>query len=190
MTTATAKPKWGRVAALALVVTLALGADASSVTINSVAQRWPWNNKVDITYTVDGGQTFTADGTGDIYYRLVFNATINGQTYKIDGVTNIGASASTGRHTVTWTPPADLKVKATGCTMTASLYSADRPSGDDYMVIDLETGAVSFEGLLGTQERSNERYTNNAAYKTDYMVFRRIPAGTYTLGEEQETFEH
>ena len=175
--TTTRRSQWGRIAALAITGTVVLGANASSVTINSVAQRWPWNNKVDITYTVDGGQTLTTDGTGDVYCRLVFNAMINGRTYEIDGVTNIGASASTGRHTVTWTPPADLKVKATDCTMTASLYSADRPSGDDYMIIDLETGAVAFEGLLGTQDLSNDRYTNNAAYKKDYMVLRKIPKG-------------
>lgn len=171
------KIEWGKAAALAFAGTLAFGANASSVTIDSVTQRWPWNNKVDITYTVDGGQTLTPDGTGDVYYRLVFTANIGGQTYEIDGVTNIGASASTGQHTVTWTPPADLKVKATGCTMTASLYSAEAPSGDDYMVVDLGTGVVSFEGLLGSQDRSNERYTNNVAYKTDYMVLRKVSRG-------------
>ena len=46
---------------------MACGAHAASVTIDSVTQRWPWNNKVDITYTVTDGQDV---GMG-IYARIV-----------------------------------------------------------------------------------------------------------------------
>ena len=156
-----------------------VGAYAASVTIDSVTQRWPWNNKIDITYTVTDGQTLTSTGN-DVYMRLVFNASIGGQSYEIDGVTNIGASANSGTHTVTWTPPADLKVKDSGCTMTATLYSADRPSGDDYMIVDLVTGVVSFEGLLHSQDLSNARYNTNdsdGTYKTRKLVLRKVPRG-------------
>lgn len=160
---------------------VAAGVNASSITIDSVTQRWPWNNKIDITYTVTDGQTLTADPTNDVYMRLVFTATIGGNTYTIDGNT-IGASATGSavgtQHTVTWTPPTDLKVKASGCTMSASLYAADAPSGDDYMVIDLEESdsskAVTFEGLLYSQALSNARY-NTDTYKTDKMVLRKVP---------------
>ncbi len=163
----------------------ATGANAASVTIDSVTQRWPWNNKIDITYTVTDGQTLTVDPANDVYMKLVFTATINGSTYTIDG-SAIGASATGSaqgtQHTVTWTPPADLKVKASGCTMSASLYAADAPSGDDYMVVDLDTGAVTFEGMLYSQELSNNRYNNDTSgsdganvYKTDKMVLRKVP---------------
>ena len=179
MNTRTIHTAWRTVAMLAMAGTLALGAGAASVTIDSVTQRWPWNNKIDITYTVTDGQTLTSTGN-DVYMRLVFNASIGGQSYEIDGVTNIGASANSGTHTVTWTPPADLKVKDSGCTMTATLYSADRPSGDDYMIVDLDTGVVSFEGLLHSQDLSNARYnTNDSAgtYKTGKLVLRKVPRG-------------
>ena len=45
-------------ACMALVASTALAfvAFAASITVDGVAQRWPWNNKVDITYTVSGGQ--------------------------------------------------------------------------------------------------------------------------------------
>ena len=94
--------------AVAAVAASATAANAASVTINSVQQRWPWNNKVDITYTVTDGQTLASDGSG-VFYRLVFNYNIGGVTGTIDGVHDIGASANTGTHTVTWTPPADLR---------------------------------------------------------------------------------
>ena len=41
--------------AAATIAAVAMAANAASVTIDSVAQRWPWNNKVDITYTVTDG---------------------------------------------------------------------------------------------------------------------------------------
>ena len=153
---------------------VAVGANASSVTIDSVVQRWPWNNKVDITYTVDGGQILSADGTADTYARIVFSATIAGETYTIDGVHDLGANASNGTHTVTWTPPATLKAKDLAASMTATLYAADNPSGDDYMVVDLSTGEIRFEGLLYTQALSDARY-NTATYKNQKMVLRKVP---------------
>ncbi len=146
-----------------------MAANAASITIDSVAQRWPWNNKVDITYTVSGGQ----DVAAGVYARIEFTANIAGTEYLIDGVHDIGASASDGTHTVTWKLPAG--VRSDNCTMTAKLLSADNPSGDDYLVVDLATGEVSYEGLLDSQSASNDRYNTDAVYKTTKMVFRKVP---------------
>ena len=158
-------------AAIAASAAIPMAANASSITIDSVAQRWPWNNKVDITYTVSGGQ----DVSAGVYAKIVFTATIDGNEYTIDGTTDVGASASDGQHTVTWTPPSGLKVKATDCTMVATLSASDAPSGDDYMVIDLDDNyKISYEGLLASQEASNARY-NTDTYKTSKMVLRKVP---------------
>ena len=146
----------------------ACAAYASSITIDSVTQRWPWNNKVDITYTVKGGQ----DVTLGQYARVVFTANIGGKEYSIDGVHDVGASAADGTHTVTWTAPSGLK--ASGCTMAVTLLSADVPSGDDYMIVNLDTGEITYEGLLSSQDASNARY-NTAIYKTDRLVLRKVP---------------
>ena len=169
----------GKYLAIILAALCARAASAiPSVTVESVVQRWPWNNKVDITYTVVDGQDVAASR----FCRLVFTATIAGTDYVIDG-SKIGASANDGRHTATWTPPSDLKALSPQSAMTAALYAADAPSGDDYMVVDLADGSISYEGLLATQEASNERYTNNAAYKTDFLVLRKVPkGGTYRTG--------
>lgn len=153
----------------------------SSVTIESVTQRWPWNNKVDIAYTISGGQ----DVAVNVFCRLVFTATIDGTVYTIDGTRDVGANASNGFHVVTWTPPAGLK--AENCTMTAALYSADAPSGDDYMIVDLANGDVVYEGLLATQDASDKRY-NTAEYKTNKLVLRKVAAGgTYPTGDDVNT---
>ena len=159
--------------AIAAGAAIPMAADASSITIDSVTQRWPWNNKVDITYTVSGGQ----DVAAGVFAKIVFTATIAGQTYTIDGVHDIGANASNGTHTVTWTPPADIRAKATDCTMTATLSAADNPSGDDYIVVELSgehKGRISYEGLLASQQASNDRY-NTDDYKTTKLVLRKVP---------------
>ena len=138
-----------------------------TVTIDRVIQRWPWNNKVDVTYTVANGQ----DPANGKFYRLTFTAELGDRTQTIDGVHDIGASTDTGTHTVTWTLPDGIK--ASDCRMTARLYPADAPSGDDYLVVNIQTGVISYEGLMGSQEASNQRY-NTALYKTTNMVFRKI----------------
>ena len=151
---------------------LVLGANASSVTnvtISRVAQRWPWNNKVDITYTVQGGQT-RASG---VYCGLRFTLTAGGNTYNIEGHT-IGASAENGTHTATWTAPQGIV--ASGCTLSATLFTTNVPSGNDYMIVDIDSGAVAYEGLRVTQDDSNTHY-NTATYKTDKLVLRKVPAG-------------
>ena len=164
----------------AVIAALATAASAvPTITVDSVVQRWPWNNKVDITYRVGNGQDVSANQ----YYKIVFTTVIDDQTYTIDGSTISGASANTGTHTVTWTLPDG--VLSTNCTMSAALYTADAPSGDDYMVVQLtgeNAGTVTYEGLLATQAASNERY-NTDTYKTDKLVLRKVPAGgTYRTG--------
>lgn len=160
-------------AALAATALFAFGACASpTITIDSVRQRWPWNNKVDITYSVSEGQ----DVANGLYAKVEFTVTVGGNATVIDGNT-LGASASDGTHTVTWNAPAGLR--ATDATMSAKLIAqGDVPSGNDYMIVDLTSGAVTFEGLLGTgaagQTASNTRY-NTDVYKTTKMVFRKIP---------------
>ena len=52
----------------------------TTIEINSVAQRWPWNNKVDITYTVTGGQDVSVSN----FCKVVFNTVINGTPIIID----------------------------------------------------------------------------------------------------------
>ena len=150
------------------------GSVVPSIEITNVAQRWPWNNKVDISYTVSNGGEDVAAG---VYRKVVFTATIDGQEQTIDG-SSVGASAKDGTHTVVWYAPRGLE--PTTFSLKAELFEADAPSGDDYMIVDLATGAVTYEGMV-SQNAANERY-NTATYKTTKMAFRKVPRGTYQIG--------
>ena len=154
----------------ACAAAMTCGASASSVTISSVTQRWPWNNKVDITYTIQGGQTRAAG----VYCGLRFALTADGHTYSFDGA-SIGASAEDGTHTVTWTAPHGIVT--TAASLTATLFSTNVPSGTDYMIVDLDSGAVAYEGLFATQAESNSRY-NSGTFKIAKLVLRKIPRWT------------
>ena len=162
-------------AAAAVVAATPFTAVADSISVDNVVQRWPWNNKLDITYTVNGGQNVAAG----VYARIVFTANIGGRSFTIDGVHDVGANASSGTHTVTWTLPPGLR--ANDCTMTAQLLSADNPSGDDYMIIDLDSGEIMYEGLLASQEASNARY-NTDLYKSTNSANRCCRPSTSILG--------
>lgn len=159
-----------RITLMSAAVCIVTGASAvPSVTIDSVSQRWPWNNKIDITYTISGGTDLVNAARNGGYTRIVFTATIGGTPYTIDGSHDVIAKTCTGTHIVTWTN-APAGVKATGCTMGADIYTTT----GDYMIIDLNTGAYAFEDMRATQADSDARY-NNALCKTDRLVLRRVP---------------
>lgn len=145
-----------------------------TVTIDSVTQRWPWNNKVDIKYRIAGGTDMSAHE----YYKIKFTATIDGQEYVIDGSRDIIATTLDGTHTVTWTN-APSGVKASGCTMGATMYATT----GDYMIIDLDSGHMALEDMEEGDTRTasptgaNARY-NTPLYKTDRLVLRRVERTT------------
>ena len=159
-------------AAIAAGAAIPTAANAASVTIDSVAQRWPWNNKVDITYTVTDGQNRAAG----VYCGIEFNVSVPGHGDILVHGYSLGASAegdANGKqHTVTWTAPSGLK--STDCTISATLFTTNVPSGNDYMIVNLSSGEVYYEGLMTTQAASNERY-NVAEYKTSKLVLRKVP---------------
>ena len=169
---------------LVIMICMAVGGfvacAATTITIDDVRQRWPWNNDVDITYTIGGD-----DATVDKVCRVVITTVIGDTTYTAyDGAP--GVNVQPGTHTVTWENP-PVGVKRDDCKTTARFYSIPVPSGNDYMIVDLTTGAVSYEGLfpdsetfggVSGQELSNARY-NVDKYKSSHMVLRKIPKGTY-----------
>ena len=159
-------------AAIAAGAAIPTAANAASVTIDSVAQRWPWNNKVDITYTVTDGQNHAAG----VYCGIEFNVSVPGYGDILLHGYSLGASAEGDengkQHTVTWTAPSGLK--STDCTISATLFTTNVPSGNDYMIVNLSSGEIYYEGLMTTQEASNERY-NVAEYKTSKLVLRKVP---------------
>ena len=155
---------------------------AATIDVTKVQQRWPWNNKVDVTYTI------AADNADKRVNKVTITTTVDGQTYTVyDGAPN--ENATPGTHTVTW-ENAPAGAKSSALTMNAAIYSAIVPEGDDYMIIDLKDGSIKYEGLFADnaiagcsgQELSNARY-NCDKYKSTHYPLRKIPKGTYKTGD-------
>ena len=145
-----------RIAALcALAAGMAFA--APNVKIDSVLQRYPWSNIVDIRYTVSG----LAEGAKA---DLAISAKIDGgETF---AVTNATVEAN-GSYVQQWTPGPGI------CTTNCTMFGELTPPRD-YMIVNLTNGAIRYEAWT-SQETANATYNTNL-YKTTHMVFRRIPA--------------
>ena len=126
-----------------------------------VSQRWPWNEKVDVDFTLTGDK---AD--------VDVTATWDGQAAPV--VLGSVFEAKPGHNRFTWNPSASpWKDKTlTGFSVTlAPVSSAERT----YLIVDLVNGGYTFASTSPAGGWSS-------ADKQNRMVFRRIPAGTYTNG--------
>lgn len=158
---------------------------AATITVDRVQQRWPWSNKVDVTYTISGD-----DETATKVCKVTLTTVVDGLVHAVYNP-GFNVNVKPGTYTVTWNdPPAG--VNCAGCKITATFAASPAvPAGDDYMIVDLKTGAVSYEGVFSAadkfcgvsgQELSNARY-NVDKYKSTHYVLRKVPKGTYQTGD-------
>jgi len=158
-----------------LVMAVGLATAELAVTNVTVAQRWPWENKVDIRYDV-----VCDDAAADIH--VFFNGLDQDRQLAVKMLTLEGDGANgpvkAGSHHLVWDAGADL-----GTTFHAASFAVriEALRGDAlYLIIDLsggpEAGAypVSFAPSLPDPIPDE--------YKTTRMVFRYCPPGTSMMG--------
>ena len=149
---------------------IALTASAESVISNVVVnQRWPWSEKVDVDFILSGD-------TSDVEVTATWDT--HPAPYRLG--TLFGCVP--GQRRFTWDPAkSDFKGQTlTGFTVALSNVSVE---AHKYIVVDLVDGGYEFLSDVPAGGWT-------AAHKSSKMVFRRISAGTYTLGEDQATYEH
>ena len=156
------------------------GLGAAGVTVSGVTarQRYPWNGKIDIDYTVTG--TDTADTA--LAVSLTDHDT--GRVYTL---------TDAGRHRVTWDTAVDgLDLVSSNVTATVSLVrrgTASTAAEGLYCVIDLSGGPdatrwpVSYLSSVPSGGWTDE-------YKTTKLILRHIPAGTFIMGDDQTNENH
>ena len=157
-----------------------VGLGAAGVTVSDVTarQRYPWNGKIDIDYTVTG--TDTADTA--LAVSLTDHDT--GRVYTL---------TDAGRHRVTWDTAVDgLDLVSSNVTATVSLVrrgSASTATEGLYCVIDLSGGPdatwwpVSYLSSVPSGGAVD-------TYKTTKLVLRRIEARTFIMGYDQSDESH
>ena len=167
------KGRTGLVALAIMFMTAVAHATSLTVTDIKVAQRYPWNGLVDITYTVN-----CDDPTKDVWVYPVGYDTDNDKTVAMmpahltgDGV---GKAVKSGTHRMTW----DMAT-AMGKDYNRAAFSVKMHAFCDaapYMVIDLSSGSESerYEVSYLTEEPEGGW---GEEYLTTKMVFRLILPG-------------
>lgn len=158
-----------------LLVAFSAAADPS-VTGITVKQRWPWNGKVDIDYTLNA--TTNCDVTLQATYAgcaapIVFT---NGVIAKNQ------VSMKPGSHHIVW-DPADSGLDGEALANFMVTATAASVSSRTYLVLNLLDGSYEYAAEPPPEEEGG---WTNSVYKSTKMVFRRIPAGTYTIGNSDE----
>ena len=147
--------------------TLAPTAAESSISDVVVNQRWPWSEKVDVDFILSGE-------TNDVEVTATWDG--HPAPYRLG--TLFGCAP--GQRRFTWDP---AKSEFAGQTLTGFTVALSNvaASAHTYLIVDLVNGGYEFLPDVPAGGWTDE-------HKSSKMVFRRIPAGTYTLGEPVETF--
>ena len=152
----------------ALILSVSFPAFAETAISHIVVnQRWPWSEKVDVDFILSGE-------TNDVEVTATWDA--HPAPYRLGTL----FSVAPGQRRLTWDPASSpfRGQTLTGFTVAVSNAAA---SAHTYLVVDLVNGGYEFMA-----EPPAGGWT--AEHKSSKMVFRRIPAGTYTLGEEKAAF--
>lgn len=144
------------------------GAVAATVSDVTARQRYPWNGKIDIDYTITGTDTTNTA----LAVTLTDHDT--GRVYSL---------TEAGRHQFTW---CRTDLVASNVTATASLVSYRTPL---CCVIDLSGGPdatrwpVSYFSVMPSSVWTDE-------YKTTKLVLLRVEPGTFVMGSDQTCENH
>ena len=177
------------VALVAIVMANLAYADSPAITDVMAQQRYPWNGKVDILYTV----------TGDIAEEAKQRALLTSlKVTAIDRVANTTYTATQlsgdlsleeGTHSIVWDMDAEefsLPFKSSNVVFTVSCETTSAA----YCVIDLSGGSNATSYPITYMAEPPSGGFNVDEYKTTKLVLRRIEAGTFIMGYNQTDKSH
>ena len=160
-----------------------------TITDVTAQQRYPWNGKVDISYTVTGDIAATAKEKGMVTaLKMMATDRVTGANYvasasALSGDTGLGAAT----HHLVWDMSADgLTFKSSNVVFGVSCEATPAL----YCVIDLSAGANASSYPVTYLTEPPSGGFNVDLYKTTKLVLRRIEAGTFIKGEDQSNESH
>ena len=174
-----------------VVVLTALTSWADPTITDVIAQqRYPWNGKVDISYTVSGDIAAHCHENGLINPTLKVSATdmVADTVYTATATALDGDMALTdGTHTLVWDLDADgLSIQSSNVVFNVSCEVTEAL----YCVIDLSGGANATNYPVAYLATEPSEGFNVDAYKTTKLVLRRLAAGSFIMGDNQADETH
>ena len=174
--------------ALCALFSFAVVAATPTITGVTAQQRYPWNGKVDISYTV----------TGDIAEEAKQRAVLTSlKVSAIDMVANTTNAATQlsgdvsleeGTHAIVWDIDAEGFPLLKSSNMVFNVSCEITPAM--YCVIDLSGGANATSYPITYMAEPPNGGFNVDEYKTTKLVLRRIEAGTFIMGADQADESH
>ena len=172
---------------LLTLIGVAVFAAAPTITGVTAQQRYPWNGKVDISYTVTG------DIAAEAKQRAVFTSLKVAAIDMVANTTNVATQLSgdtvltAGTHKFVW------DMNAEGLTFKSSnvvFNVACETTPATYCVIDLSAGANATSYPVTYLAEPPSGGFNVDEYKTTKLVLRRLGAGTFIMGDDQNDETH
>ena len=179
------KRRKGTLALLALLILGVSNAKAeSSVTEVSCLQMWPFDRSVIVNFTVE------SDAAAPLKVKF-YGSFDNGETFfdlSENGVVTKDGSDGTvpgaGKYKAIWMPDESFEGVVTEemLMMVEVAEKPNLPSEGLYMIVDLESGRITYRNSVPDEGWTDE-------YKTTKMVLRRIKAGKFMKGKEGDDAE-
>ena len=169
-----------KIQSLSLVLLALVSRIYAAPTITGVTahQRYPWNGKVDITYTVSGDIAATAKQDGLIPSLKV--SALDGDTGQAYTALSLSGDTSLadGTHNVVW----DMGAQGLAFVSTNVVFSVScETTPATYCVIDLSAGANATAYPVTYLAEPPSGGFNVDAYKTTKLVLKRLEAGTFKM---------
>ena len=159
----------------ALLFCLALSAFADTPTITGVTarQRYPWNGKVDITYTITGDVEAEVPEGQVGALKVTATDRTTGNTYTASSLSG-DTGLSAGTHTLIWDMNADgLTFKSEDVVFDVICKAAPPP----YCIVDLAGGANASSYPVAYLAEPPTGGFNTDKYKTTKLVLRFLEPG-------------
>ena len=142
----------------------------------TVKQRWPWSDKIDVDFTL------SATTNCDAKFSFAYHGTAVGVaiTNKFSDATVYGVAPGEGHFVL---DPADFGLSGRPLgNFSVTAEEVVPVSERTFVVVNLSDGSYEY---MATRPADELGWTNDV-YKSEKMVFRRVPAGTYTVGHTDD----
>ncbi len=171
----------------AIILSLKVFAATPTITDVAAQQRYPWNGKVDISYTVTGDIAEEAKQKALLTsLKVTAQDKVANKTYTATKLSG-DMALTAGTHKFVWDMNAEgLTFKSDDVIFSVSCETTPAT----YCVIDLSAGAEASSYPVTYLAEPPDGGFNVDEYKTSKLVLRRIEAGTFIMGEDQANESH
>ena len=177
-----------------LTLLLAMGALGDTVSNIKFAQRWPWNGKVDIDYTL----TKTTSKTSPVFSVEFYFRSNGSQPVKLQAIEGDGATGiilGDGPKRTTWDASQDLSLQINSDDVQIAVVAKDVTEEATYLVLDLATYKMRTSTTgpvvgVGARTKCLELWLRRIENGTFVMGSSTVEPGRNALREDDVEIEH